>query len=92
MWIRLYNLPIEYWGDSCLKNIRRTLGTLLEIDEKIVEEDLYMYARLRIVAVKTIPSHVTLITSEGKWRQKIEIEKDIIPCQRCGSKFHFFAK
>ncbi|GLJ37215.1 hypothetical protein SUGI_0754730 [Cryptomeria japonica] len=89
MWIRLYNLPIEYWGDSSLKNIGRTLGTLLEIDERIIEDDLYPYAKLRIGAVKIIPSHITLITLEGKWRQQIEIEKEIIPCQRCGSKFHF---
>ncbi|GLJ23324.1 hypothetical protein SUGI_0441300 [Cryptomeria japonica] len=92
MWIRLYNLPIEYWGDSCLEKIGRTLGTLLEIDEKIIEEDLYSYARLKIAVVKIIPSHVTLITSKGKWRQQIEIKKDIIPCQRCGSKFHFSAE
>ncbi|GLJ50143.1 hypothetical protein SUGI_1066960 [Cryptomeria japonica] len=88
VWIRLYNLPIEYWGDGSLEKIGQMLGTLLEIDEKIIEEDLYTYARLKIVAVKIIPSHIILITSEGKWRWHMEIEKDIIPCRRCGRKFH----
>ncbi|GLJ24979.1 hypothetical protein SUGI_0478250 [Cryptomeria japonica] len=37
VWIRLFNLPIEYWGDSCLEKIGRTLGTLLEIDDVVVQ-------------------------------------------------------
>ncbi|GLJ42725.1 hypothetical protein SUGI_0885840 [Cryptomeria japonica] len=37
IWIGLYNLSIEYWGESSLEKIGRMLGTLLEIDEKIVE-------------------------------------------------------
>ncbi|GLJ40235.1 hypothetical protein SUGI_0825980 [Cryptomeria japonica] len=89
VWIRLYNLSIEYWGDNSLKKIGRSLGTLIEIDEKIIEEDLYSYARLRIAAVKSISYFIYLLTSEGKLRQHIEIEKEITPCHRCGSKFHF---
>ncbi|XP_057843613.2 uncharacterized protein LOC131053009 [Cryptomeria japonica] len=88
VWIRLYNPPIEYWEDSSLEKIGRTLGTLLEVDEKIIEEDLYTYAILKIAAVKDIPSHVILFMPVGKWRQHIEVEKDIIACQRCGNKFH----
>ncbi|GLJ16504.1 hypothetical protein SUGI_0281820 [Cryptomeria japonica] len=52
----MYNLPMEYWGDKCLEKIGRSLGTLLEIDEEIIEEDSYVYARLKIAAVKVIPS------------------------------------
>ncbi|GLJ42558.1 hypothetical protein SUGI_0882270 [Cryptomeria japonica] len=48
VWIRLFNLPIEYWGDPCLEKIGRTLGTLLEIDEGIIDKDSYVYARMRI--------------------------------------------
>ncbi|GLJ49744.1 hypothetical protein SUGI_1055890 [Cryptomeria japonica] len=61
IWIRLFNLPIEYWCESSLEKIGRTLRTLLEIDENIIEGDLYTYARLKIVAVKAIPSSVTLL-------------------------------
>ncbi|GLJ52594.1 hypothetical protein SUGI_1119290 [Cryptomeria japonica] len=35
VWIRLYNLPIEYWNKACLEMIKRSLGTLLEIDEEL---------------------------------------------------------
>ncbi|GLJ22583.1 hypothetical protein SUGI_0425070 [Cryptomeria japonica] len=88
VWIRLFNLPIEYWGDPCLEKIGRTLGTLLEIDEDIIENYSYIYARLKIIAVKQIPPHINLITSNGLWKQGIEIEKELFDCQKCGSKTH----
>ncbi|GLJ11267.1 hypothetical protein SUGI_0150000 [Cryptomeria japonica] len=88
VWIRLYNLPIEYWRDQSLEKIGNSLGTLLEIDEEIVEKDLYTYARLKIVAVKEIPSVIILISSKGKWKHQVEIEKGIMVCNRCGSRFH----
>ncbi|GLJ55841.1 hypothetical protein SUGI_1199030 [Cryptomeria japonica] len=88
VWIRMYNLPMEYWGEKCLEKIGRSLGTLLEIDEEIIEKDSYIYARLKIAAVKEIPSQISLVSSVGVWLQQVEIKKEIIPCLRCGSKMH----
>ncbi|GLJ40042.1 hypothetical protein SUGI_0819650 [Cryptomeria japonica] len=88
VWIRLYNLPIEYWGDSSLEKIGRTLGTLLEIDEEIIENDSYIYARMKIAAVEQIPFIINLRTDNGLWKQGIEIEREVYACQRCGSKTH----
>ncbi|GLJ17683.1 hypothetical protein SUGI_0308530 [Cryptomeria japonica] len=86
VWIRLFNLPIEYWGDQCLEKIGRTLSTLLEIDEEVIESDSYIYARMKIVVVEQIPPHINLRTANGIWKQGIEIEKELSVCQRCGSK------
>ncbi|GLJ34868.1 hypothetical protein SUGI_0702020 [Cryptomeria japonica] len=88
VWIKLYNLPIEYWGDSCLEKIGQTLGTILEIDEEIIENDSYIYARMKIAAAKQIPSLINLRMANGIWKRGIEIEKEIYVCQRCGSKTH----
>ncbi|GLJ19555.1 hypothetical protein SUGI_0353230 [Cryptomeria japonica] len=77
VWIRLYNLSIEYWSEACLEMIGRSLGTLLDIDEEIVEGDLYTYARLKIAAMKTNPSSVMLLTADGNWKQQIDFEKEI---------------
>ncbi|GLJ48787.1 hypothetical protein SUGI_1028830 [Cryptomeria japonica] len=77
VWIRLYNLSIEYWSEACLEMIGRSLGMLLEIDEEIVEGDLYTYARLRIAAIREIPPSVMLLTVDGNWKQHIEIEEEI---------------
>ncbi|GLJ53373.1 hypothetical protein SUGI_1138080 [Cryptomeria japonica] len=67
VWVRLFNLPIEYWSDSSQEKIGRTLGTLLEIDEEIIENDLYTYKRLKIVVVKTIPQSITILALDGEW-------------------------
>ncbi|GLJ17529.1 hypothetical protein SUGI_0304830 [Cryptomeria japonica] len=88
VWIRMYNLSIEYWGDSYLDKIGRTLGTFLEIDEGIIENDSYIYARMKIVVVEHIPPLINLRTDNGIWKQGIEIEKESYVCQRCGSKTH----
>ncbi|GLJ36630.1 hypothetical protein SUGI_0736970 [Cryptomeria japonica] len=88
VWVRLFNLPIKYWGDSSLEWISRNLGTLLEIDEEIIEKDLYTYARMKIAVVQKITDHITLVTANGKWRQSVEVEDDINPCYKCGSLLH----
>ncbi|GLJ07038.1 hypothetical protein SUGI_0056100 [Cryptomeria japonica] len=88
LWVCLYNLPSEYWSNPCLECIGRTLGTLLEICEAIIDADLYIYARIKIVAVKEIPPSISIITNEGSWVQQVEIEKDITSCTRCGSRRH----
>ncbi|GLJ44840.1 hypothetical protein SUGI_0943280 [Cryptomeria japonica] len=87
LWIRLYNLPIEYWGEVFLEKIGRMLGTVIEVDFND-EEYLCKFARLRIAAVRRVPKSILLRVATGVWRQQVEIEKEIRCCARCGSKFH----
>ncbi|GLJ11562.1 hypothetical protein SUGI_0171170 [Cryptomeria japonica] len=87
VWILLYNLPIEYWSEELWEKIGRTLGTLLETDFDDVE-DICKCTRMRIAAVKRIPERITLVSEQGEWSQKVEIDKEIPRCPRCGSKFH----
>ncbi|GLJ21537.1 hypothetical protein SUGI_0398880 [Cryptomeria japonica] len=88
LWVYLYNLPFEYWSNPCLERIGRSLGTLLEIDEAIIDVDLYIYARVKIAVVKEIPPSISIITNERSWVQQVEIEKDISSCARYGSRQH----
>ncbi|GLJ51694.1 hypothetical protein SUGI_1098710 [Cryptomeria japonica] len=87
IWIKLYNLPIKYWGDGFLEKVGRTIGTLLEVDVDD-EANLRKYAKLRVATVRCIPKIITLLTVNGEWRQQLEIEKEIHQCQRCGSRMH----
>ncbi|GLJ26263.1 hypothetical protein SUGI_0504740 [Cryptomeria japonica] len=87
VWIQLYNLSIEYWSEELWEKIGRTLGTLLETDFDDVE-DICKCARMKIAAVKKIPERITLVSEFGEWSQKVEIDKEISRCTRCGSKFH----
>ncbi|GLJ28168.1 hypothetical protein SUGI_0553330 [Cryptomeria japonica] len=87
IWICLYNLPIEYWSEELWEKIGRTFGTLLEIDFDDVE-DICKCARMRIATVKSIPESITLVSKYREWTQKVEIEKELARCPRCGRKFH----
>lgn len=92
LWVCLYNLPSEYWSNPCLERIGQTLGTLLEIDEAIIDADLYIYARMKIAVVKEIPSSISIITKEGCWVQQVEIETDVVSCSRCGGRQHLVGR
>ncbi|GLJ54114.1 hypothetical protein SUGI_1158860 [Cryptomeria japonica] len=92
VWIRLYSLPIEYWSDACLEKNGKTLGMLIDLDEGVIENDLYTYARMRIVVVKEIPSSVTLLFADGEWTQQIEVGQEFRVCTRCGNKRHMADK
>ncbi|GLJ11048.1 hypothetical protein SUGI_0141330 [Cryptomeria japonica] len=69
VWIRLYNLPIEYWSEALLEKIGRTLGTLLEVDF-YDEDDLCKYACMRIAVVKRIPESITLLSPSQECPQE----------------------
>ncbi|GLJ37746.1 hypothetical protein SUGI_0766930 [Cryptomeria japonica] len=87
IWINLYNLPIEYWGESYLEKIGRMLGMVLEIDFDD-EEDLCKLVKIKVVAVKRIPEYICLQTANGVWRQLLEIEIERKICSGCGNKSH----
>ncbi|GLJ53450.1 hypothetical protein SUGI_1140060 [Cryptomeria japonica] len=80
IWIWLYNLLMEYWGEAILECIGRSLGTLLEVDEDIIENDSYLYARIKIVAVKKVPTVIFLKAGVRQWKQQVEVEV-FAPCR-----------
>ncbi|GLJ54349.1 hypothetical protein SUGI_1166730 [Cryptomeria japonica] len=88
IWIHLYNLSIEYWGESSLDRFGRTLGSLLEIDEGLVENDSYLYARIKIIAVIRVPSKICFKSIGRIWTQQIEVEYTKCFCSQCGSRDH----
>ncbi|GLJ26786.1 hypothetical protein SUGI_0522410 [Cryptomeria japonica] len=53
-WIRVYNLPIEYWLEEYLEKIGKSMGTLMEIDVQVAEGDSFLYAHLKLATVRTI--------------------------------------
>ncbi|GLJ31014.1 hypothetical protein SUGI_0620090 [Cryptomeria japonica] len=83
IWIKLYNLPMEYWGEASLECIGRSLGMLLEVDEEVIENDSYLYARIKIVAIKKVPTAIFLKSGVSKpakkWVQIIGEWKVVMP-------------
>ncbi|GLJ44199.1 hypothetical protein SUGI_0922680 [Cryptomeria japonica] len=71
LWLRFYNMPMEYWAGGCLEKIDRTLGTLMNIDMEILEGDFEKYMMIQAVVVKEIPKQITLMVHGSKWLQTI---------------------
>ncbi|GLJ27389.1 hypothetical protein SUGI_0537530 [Cryptomeria japonica] len=88
VWIRLNNLPMEYWTEEALHKIGQSLSTLIDIDTEIAEGDSYLYARLWVAADRTIPSEIKLLAHGKEWIQTVEIEEDKVYCLNCGMQNH----
>ncbi|GLJ30032.1 hypothetical protein SUGI_0593810 [Cryptomeria japonica] len=88
MWIRLNNLPLEYWIEEVLTKIGRSLGTLMSIDSEIALGDSYKYARLQLAAVRKIPSLIKLCAFGMEWIQSVEVEEEKFFCSNCGRRNH----
>ncbi|GLJ32355.1 hypothetical protein SUGI_0651150 [Cryptomeria japonica] len=76
IWIRLNNLPMEYWSEEALEKIGRSMGTLMEIDAEIAIGNSYLYARMKLATVRRIPQVIKLRSHGLDWIQAIEIEED----------------
>ncbi|GLJ10495.1 hypothetical protein SUGI_0129380 [Cryptomeria japonica] len=73
IWIRLYNLSIEYWNEECLDKIGRSFGTFMEVDEVISDGDQYVYARMKTAAVMEVPRRIGLIVNGRLWAHEVEV-------------------
>ncbi|GLJ17938.1 hypothetical protein SUGI_0314620 [Cryptomeria japonica] len=87
-WIRLNNLPMEYWSEEALEKIGRSMGTLMEIDAKIATRNVYLYARMKLAAVRRIPQLIKLRSHDMEWLQAIEIEEEKYFCSICERRNH----
>ncbi|XP_057530832.1 uncharacterized protein LOC130809184 [Amaranthus tricolor] len=45
IWVHLPALPMEYWGERCIRKIAGLLGNVLKIDNATKNKDRLMYAR-----------------------------------------------
>ncbi|GLJ53124.1 hypothetical protein SUGI_1132030 [Cryptomeria japonica] len=86
--IRLYNFPIKYWNDECLDKIGHSLGMLLEVDEDISDGDLYVFARMKIAAIRKVPKKVCFCVNGRPWLQDIEVKENNLSYLKCRCRNH----
>ncbi|GLJ23143.1 hypothetical protein SUGI_0436690 [Cryptomeria japonica] len=72
LWLRLYNLPNEFWTEDVLSRIGNSLGHMVDLN--MGKCDSILYARVHILAIKWIPAKINLSTSFDPWLQDLEIE------------------
>ncbi|GLJ55487.1 hypothetical protein SUGI_1191560 [Cryptomeria japonica] len=90
LWIKLYNLPHEYWDIETLKLIGDKLGGFLKADEALEVDEYNMYARICIQwqVAHPLPQYIELQSGEGVWRQPVEVEDLIDAYALCKKKGH----
>ncbi|GLJ47840.1 hypothetical protein SUGI_1010250 [Cryptomeria japonica] len=70
VWIRLYNLPSEYWEANILKVIGEKLGQFIMADTNLEDRKFGTYAR---IYMKMMPFHplideLEIHTNQGVWQ------------------------
>ncbi|GLJ31181.1 hypothetical protein SUGI_0624820 [Cryptomeria japonica] len=91
LWIRLPNLPMQYWFDACFEAVGNSLGTFLMADEGSLDLLHTTFACLLVVVDVTmgLPSEISITSSKGSWLQSVDYEG--IPF-RCREGHHTIQK
>lgn len=48
VWVRVFELPIEYWCQAVFEGIASALGTLIWVDDRTIRKEMYHYVRLLV--------------------------------------------
>nr|POE95451.1 uncharacterized protein CFP56_01494 [Quercus suber] len=86
VWIRLYNLPIEYYNAEALQHIGRAIGNVLRVDTFTATETRGRFARLcvQIDAEKPLVTAILI----GRLEQSVSYEGIQKLCFGCGRLGH----
>ena len=86
IWVRFYNIPLEYWTSTCLGHIASTIGIPLHLDPLIENQTKLSFARIYVeVGVDCeFPKSVLLDRGNGSY-STIRIEYPWAPqcCSEC---------
>lgn len=72
-WIRLINLPLEYWSVEYLKAIGVKIGRVVRCE--LEKNDSTLFACIKILSIRAIPSQIILKTKVGIWVQDVETKE-----------------
>lgn len=90
IWVRIYDLPIEYWRPSMLFSIPRGTGLPLKIDEKTsaIEHGLFARVLVEIDLAGSLPERILVKRRRLNFFVNITYEKLPYFCTYCSSIGH----
>lgn len=83
MWIKIPNLPLQYWFDSCFEAIGNSLCKFLLTDDGSLNLLHTNFAGV-LVEMDTsmdLPSEISISTSKGSWLQSVDYEGISFRCR-----------
>lgn len=95
VWIRLYSLPWEYWGEDSLKSIGSALGDFVKVAEETKADRHTTYASYARICVymdlkQPLPDKMRLFHEDHDWIQVIDYEHVPFRCRKCHVIGHLF--
>ncbi|XP_057775219.1 uncharacterized protein LOC130994202 [Salvia miltiorrhiza] len=85
VWVRIYELPVEFWHPEVLTGIGHWLGQPLKIDGNSLDDEVAHFARIlvEIDLAKKLPENLTI--DDGDYAFKIDFSYEYLPlfCTRC---------
>lgn len=90
VWVRIYELSMEYWKPDFLYDIAKGIGTPLRIDKKTLDKELGLYARILVDVdfAKEIPEQILIQRKDFEFFVYIEYERCPSFCKQCGVVGH----
>lgn len=78
-WVRLHNLPFEYWHPRILLSIASILGSPVKIDQATLNREFFHYARIQIdIDLQFELQHRVLVERDG-FRFEIPVTYEKLP-------------
>lgn len=77
VWLRIYDLPLEYRKPQTLFNIASGAGVPLKIDPRILSLEIGLYARvlIEVDVSKPLPGKILVIKEGGDFFVNVDFEK-----------------
>lgn len=90
VWIRLFSLPIDYWGMNALKQIGDQLGTFIKASEATLQNKYTSYARICVEmdVSGALYEGLCLEYRDDNYFQAIDYEKILFRCRKCHEHGH----
>ena len=92
IWVRLFELPMDFWDPEILGGIENTIGSFVKIAETTKKGRYTSYARICVYMniSDSNPDTVELEYHEEVWQQTLDYEHIPFRCRRCHEYGHMF--
>lgn len=90
IWVRLHNLPLQFWHPKFLIAIGNSFGKLLKMDEDRAIRGIFTFSRIcvQVDLSQGLPDHITSIFNNTLWKQLLNYENISFRCKGCMQTGH----
>jgi len=85
IWVRLFELPMEFWDPDILEGIGNSIETFVKVAESTKRGKYTSYARICVYMniAEPLPEYIELEYHDEIWQQPIDYEHIPFRCRRC---------